>query len=165
MDKSKSTLRQVMAWWHQAITWAHVGQVHWCIVVSKGAKEWTLSLLHCSNSHFQTLLNEYVIIISSEIQRQIFHNAWLKINQGQAITCMDSPPPGQYGRHFSHYIFRSIFMNEKLCILIPISLRFVPKCPVDNKSALVQVMAWRKTGDMPLPEPMLTQFTNAYMWH
>ena len=24
-------------------------------------------------------------------------------------------------------------------------------------------MAWRRTGDKPLPEPMLTQLTDAYM--
>ena len=27
---------------------------------------------------------------------------------------------------------------------------------------LVQVMAWRRTGKKSLPEPMLTQFTDAY---
>ena len=32
-----------------------------------------------------------------------------------------------------------------------------------NKSALVQVMAWRPTADKPLLEPMLTQFNAAYM--
>ena len=48
---------------------------------------------------------------------------------------------------------------------IQISLKFVPKCPIHKKSALVQVMAWRRTGDKPLPEPMLTQFTGAYMQH
>ena len=62
-------------------------------------------------------------------------------------------------------IFKCIFMNEKLRILIPISLKFVPKGPIDNKSALVQVMAWRRTGDKPLPEPMLDEFTDAYMRH
>ena len=51
-------------------------------------------------------------------------------------------------------------MNEKFYILIPISLKFVPKSPIDNKSALVQVMAWRQPGDKALPEPMLTQFTD-----
>ena len=53
-------------------------------------------------------------------------------------------------------------MNEKFCILIQISLKFVPKDPIDNKSVLVQVMAWRRTGDEPVSEAMLTQFTNAY---
>ena len=28
----------------------------------------------------------------------------------------------------------------------------------DNKKALIQEMAWRWTGNMPLSEPMLTQF-------
>ena len=41
-------------------------------------------------------------------------------------------------------------------IPIQISLKFVPKSPIDNKPALVQVMAWRRTGDNPLPELMLT---------
>ena len=62
-------------------------------------------------------------------------------------------------------IFRCIFVNEKFCILIQISLKFVPKGQIDYKSALFQVMAWRRTGDKPLPEPMLTQFTGAYMRH
>ena len=50
-------------------------------------------------------------------------------------------------------------MNEKFSILILISLNFAPKDPIDNKSALVQVMAWCQTGNKPLSEPMLTQFT------
>ena len=41
----------------------------------------------------------------------------------------------------------------------------VPGGPIDNNSALVQVMAWRQTGAKPLPGPRLTMFTNAYMWH
>ena len=60
-------------------------------------------------------------------------------------------------------LFKYLFMNEKVCILIRISLKFVPKGPIDNKSMLVQVMAWRRIGDKPLSEPMLTQFTDAYM--
>ena len=35
----------------------------------------------------------------------------------------------------------------------------------DNKSALIQVMACHHTSDKPLPEQMLTQFTDAYMRH
>ena len=41
-------------------------------------------------------------------------------------------------------------------------LRFFPKGPIDNKSTLVQVMAWHQTGDKLLPEPLLTQFTDTY---
>ena len=73
--------------------------------------------------------------------------------------------PEQNGRHFADNIFRCIFMNKKCYIAIRISLKFVPKGHIDNKSALVQVMAWRRTGDKPLPEAMLTQFNEAYLRH
>ena len=33
------------------------------------------------------------------------------------------------------------------------------------KSALLQIMAWRKTGDKPLSEPMMVEFPDAYMRH
>ena len=46
-------------------------------------------------------------------------------------------PPGQNGRHFADDIFRSVFVNETFCILIRISLKFVPKGPIDNNPALV----------------------------
>ena len=35
----------------------------------------------------------------------------------------------------------------------------------NNNSALIQVMAWRRTGNKLLPEQMLTQFSDAYMRH
>ena len=56
-------------------------------------------------------------------------------------------------------------MNEKFCFLIQISLKFVPKGPINKILALVQIRAWRLQGDKPLSEPMLTQFTDAYMLH
>ena len=62
-------------------------------------------------------------------------------------------------------IFKSIF-NESVWISITtctISLKFIPKGPIDYKSALVQVVAWHRTGEKPLPESMLTQFTDAYI--
>ena len=62
-------------------------------------------------------------------------------------------------------IFKGIFLNETDKIQIQISRKLVPRSPTDNKSALVRVMAWRRTGDKPLPEPMITQFTDAYMRH
>ena len=61
-------------------------------------------------------------------------------------------------------IFKSIF-NESVWIPITISLKFVPKGPIDYNSALVHVVAWHQTGEKPLPESMLTQFTDAYIRH
>ena len=71
----------------------------------------------------------------------------------------------QNGRHFPDDIFNPIFLNEHINISIQISLKFIPGGPIDNKSALVQVMASRRTGAKPLPELMLTKFTDAYMRH
>ena len=61
--------------------------------------------------------------------------------------------------------FKCIFLNANDKISIWISLIFVPRSIIDNKPALVQAMAWHRTGNKPLPEPMLTQFTDAYMRH
>ena len=62
-------------------------------------------------------------------------------------------------------IFKCIFLNENNKMPIQISLKHVPRMPIDNKPALFQVMAWRRTGDKPLPEPMMAKFTDAYMRH
>ena len=34
-------------------------------------------------------------------------------------------------------------------------MKFVPKGSINNNSALVQTMAWRRSGDKPLSEPMM----------
>ena len=62
-------------------------------------------------------------------------------------------------------IFNCIFLNENNRIPIQIPLKYIPRSPIDNKSALAQIMAWRRTGDKPLPEPTMTQFIDAYMRH
>ena len=62
-------------------------------------------------------------------------------------------------------IFKRIFFNENGIITIQISLKFVLQNPIDNKPEEVQVIAWRRTGDKPLPGPMMTQFAEVYMRH
>ena len=59
--------------------------------------------------------------------------------------------------------FKRMSFNGNVWISIEISLKFVSKGPFDNRSALFQIMAWRRTGGMPLPEPITTQFNDAYM--
>ena len=76
---------------------------------------------------------------------------------------VNSSPPAQNGRRFADDIFRCIFLNEKFCILVKISLKLVPKGPIDNEPALVQIMAWRRIAGKPLSEPMLAWITDAYM--
>ena len=50
-------------------------------------------------------------------------------------------------------IFKCIFVNEDVWIPINISLKFVPKGPINNIPALVQIMAWLRPGHKPLFEP------------
>ena len=65
--------------------------------------------------------------------------------------------PRQNGRHFADDTFKRIFLNEDIRILIEISLKFVPKGPINNIPALVQIMAWRRPGDKPLSEPIMVR--------
>ena len=58
-------------------------------------------------------------------------------------------------RQFADDTFKCIFENENEWILPRISLKFVPKVRINNISALVQIMAWRRPGDRPLSEPMM----------
>ena len=63
----------------------------------------------------------------------------------------------QNGRHFADNIFKCIFFNKHVRISIEISLKFVPKGPIKNIAALVQIMAWRQPGNKPLSEPMMVR--------
>ena len=63
--------------------------------------------------------------------------------------------PSENGRHSPDDIFRCIFSNKNVGISIKISLKFVPKGPINNIPTLVQIMAWRRPGDKPLSEPMM----------
>ena len=63
--------------------------------------------------------------------------------------------PRQNGWHFADNIFKCISF----------SLRFVPKGPINNIPALVQIMAWRRPDDKPLSEKNGGYITDAYRHH
>ena len=64
--------------------------------------------------------------------------------------------PRQSGRHFDRRHFQIHFLfNENAWTLIKISLKFVPKGPINNIPALVQTMAGRRPGDKPLSGSMM----------
>ena len=46
--------------------------------------------------------------------------------------------------------FKCIFLNEKIWVLLNISLKFVPNVRINNIPALVQIMDWCRQGDKPL---------------
>ena len=64
--------------------------------------------------------------------------------------------PRQNGRHFADDIFKCIFLNENVWISLNISLNFAPRFRINNIPALLQIMAWRRSGDKPISKPMMT---------
>ena len=49
------------------------------------------------------------------------------------------------------------FQELNVLIPIPISRKFITTHPINNISALVQIMAWRRLGDEPLSEPLVVR--------
>ena len=63
-----------------------------------------------------------------------------------------------WGREQMPAIFQTIISNGfswmKMCEF-RLSQKFVPKGPINNIPALVQIMAWRRPGDKPLSKPVV----------
>ena len=73
----------------------------------------------------------------------------------EGLKWINTLRPRQDGLHFPDDIFKRIFLNENVWILLKISLKLVPKGPINNIPALVQIMAWRRPGNKPLSDAML----------
>ena len=67
-------------------------------------------------------------------------------------------------RHFSDDIFKCIF-SMKIAKFLQISLRVIPKGPINNNPASVQIMAWCRLGDKPLSESIVIWYSDAQMLH
>ena len=105
--------------------------------------------------------NSKCCFISNDCDYAQYTVDFLDLSRYDTITMR----PRQNGRHFADDIFNCIFLNEDVWIPIKISLKFVPNDSINNIPALIQIKAWRPTGDKPLSEPMMTQFNDAYMRH
>ena len=95
-----------------------------------------------------------MLVVSPDIKRRknILQNLVLL---DADLSSVNTLRPRQNGRHFADDIFNCILLNENVWIMITNSLKFVPKGPINNIPALVQIMAWCRPGDKPLSEPML----------
>ena len=63
----------------------------------------------------------------------------------------------QNGSHFADDSFKCILLNENFQSANEISLKFVPKGPINNIPALVQIVACCLAGAKPLSEPMMVR--------
>ena len=66
--------------------------------------------------------------------------------------------PRQKGRHLQDDIFKYIFVNENIRILLKISLKFVPKVLISNIPALAQIMVLCQQGNKPLSETIVVTY-------
>ena len=131
-----------------------------------------LRIIMMTESNFTALVDDksalvHVIImvwyqtdISKDVKFLQSINAVLSQNDwwlSARLRWFNSLRPRQNGRRFADDTFKRIFLNENVRISIKISLKFVPKGPINNNPALVQIMAWRRPGDKPLSESMLVR--------
>ena len=115
-----------------------------------------------SSSKTQTYLFYMVSIMDTEEpghQQPWYLLCWMGLIWSPHINSLR---PRQNRCHFAD-VFKGNFLNENVWIPIKISLKFVSIGPINNIPALVQIMAWCRTGNKPLSEPMMTQFNDACM--
>ena len=129
---------------------------------------WMGSSLHCQDRNIawiwfaklnnRTFYEIRKLILEKKILLCIILCSW-KLPEWKSRTYLfcifNTLRPRQNGQHFPDDIFKCIFLNENVWISIKISLKFVPKGPINNNPALVQIIAWRRPGDKPLSEPMM----------
>ena len=139
-------------------------------VINKRNKAWTKSLTLVSYEHLCNSIFMRTTTLGFIVNFVCRRSIWAKSHDKNTLTVqvqgifyicihMEIPintlRPRQNGRHFPDDIFKCIFTNENIWILIEISLKFVPKGPINSIPALVQIMAWRRLGDKPLSETMM----------
>ena len=132
----KSTLVQVMAWCRQA-TRHYLSQC------------WSRSL-----SPYGVIRPQWVLTVIVWKWTWLWQTQYIPWNMHNACG-FNSLRPRQNGQHFAGDIFKCIFLNKNVWIPIEISLKLVPKGPINNIPALVKIMAWRRPGNKPLSEPMM----------
>ena len=65
----------------------------------------------------------------------------------------------------SQTTYSNAFFNDDVWILIMIALKFVPKGPINNTPALVQIIAFHRPGDKPLSDPVMVNLASKIWGH
>ena len=113
------------------------------------------ALLSLSAENHRGKKYEVVTVSLSSVQTIRYINSMLNHEKELNNTYVNTLRPRQNGRRFADDTFKRIFLNENVRISIKISLKFLPKGPINNNPALVQIMAWCRSGGKPLSEPMV----------
>ena len=120
----------------------------------------SMALILCMTDYKRTLerlgnfLNVDRNTFISRSLRDLMPSKWKQHSLYSSPNFINTLRPRRIEQHFADDIFKRIFFNENVWISIEISLKFVPEDPINNIPALVQIMAWRRSGDKPLSESM-----------
>ena len=71
-------------------------------------------------------------------------------------------PSDKMAAIFADNIFKCMFWMKKIKFRLKFYWNLFTRVQYDIP-ALVEIMSWRRIGENPLPEPIVTQFTDAYM--
>ena len=155
------------------IRWPPMWSVVWDIctrttsfmAVSKGKAKWHFILIE--RETFKTTLKRkslhfdemFITGCTGSCQNDNFQcSQWWKFRQnddifvsvyvhgkGSTRGALNTLRPRQNVHRFADDTFKHIFLNENVRISIKISLKFVPKGPINNNPVMVQIMAWRRS--------------------
>ena len=119
----------------------------WCVVITGQSYNLVMILyisIDCTDFVDKCALI-WLIDITYALLCKIVTNFWLFPNY--------TLRPRQNGRRFADDTLKRAFLNENIRVSIKISMKFVPNGRIYNNPALVQIMAWRGSGEKPLSEP------------
>ena len=142
----------LMAWWSNKKLQTNKFKSIWAIQLQVAVENRTLWACPC--------VYAFVFIFMSDgdgcrFSSMWFRKIWIYILYGYIIMYINTLGPRQKGRHFVKDIFKLIFLNEKCCILIQISLKHVSNRPINNNRVFLQIMAWCRKGDRPISQTMM----------
>ena len=102
----------------------------------------TLYILNQNTIYIYPLYNSiYDNLPIDNHQQPAIHTVYYGTLEAHTFESYITLRPRQNDRRFADDTFKRIFLNENVRILIKISLKFVPKGPINNNPALVQIMA------------------------
>ena len=126
-----------------------VDEILWPVVFTSSSGKvgrWTDCLTALTTIPFNLRMQQVKLVLCTLLTQKF-------ISMKKKIRGFNTLRQRQNGRHFTDDTFKCIFLNENVWIYIKMSLKFVPKGPINNIPALVQIMVWFQAGYKPLSEP------------
>ena len=112
-----------------------------CVFLFLESKQWTTSL---TKDRLKSL----------PCVQRFLQTCKVKASKEEILVCLT-----HWGRDKMAATFQLTFWNVfswmKMFEFRLVSLNYVPKGPINNIPALVQIMAWRRLGNKPLSEPVM----------